>query len=201
MSEAPNARAAAEQVTRLVNAAGAGDVQASADLMPLVYEELRALARAKMLAERSDQTLQATALVHEAYLRLVGADKRLLWKNRWHFFAAAAEAMRRILVDNARSRRRLKRGGDRKRVDLETLSLAVHDPPEQLVALDEALTLLAREHPEKARLVNLRYFGGLSHEEAAEAMGISVSTADRQWAYSRAWLYRRMSVETGADEQ
>jgi RNA polymerase sigma factor (TIGR02999 family) len=182
-------------VTRLLNEAGSGDSRASADLLPLVYEQLRALAGRKMQQERPDQTLQATALVHEAYLRLVDTTKIQLWESRWHFFAAAAESMRRILVDNARRRGRLKRGGELNRVDLDTLELTVNDPPEELIALDEALTKLAEERPDKARLVNLRYFGGLTHEEAAQAMGISTSTADRHWAYARAWLYRHMASE------
>ena len=149
--------------------------------------------------ERPDQTLQATSLVHEAYVRLVDAAKVQRWDSRWHFFAAAAEAMRRILVDNARRRGRLKRGGGHRRVDLETLALTVNDPPDQLVALDEALTGLAEEHPEKARLVNLRYFGGLTHAEAAQAIGVSVSTADRHWAFARAWLYRHMADVAAPD--
>ena len=183
----------AAHITTLLNEAGGGDSHASADLLPLVYEQLRALAGRKMRQERPDQTLQATALVHEAYLRLVDTTKIQLWESRWHFFAAAAESMRRILVDNARSRARLKRGGGQQRVDLETLALTVDDPPDQLIELDEALTALAQEHPEKAQLVNLRYFGGLTHDEAAQAIGISTSTADRHWAFARAWLYRQMS--------
>ncbi len=191
--------ACAATVTRLINEAGTGDSRAAAELLPLVYERLRALAGSKMQQERPDQTLQATALVHEAYLRLVDTSKVQRWESRWHFFAAAAESMRRILVDNARRRGRLKRGGRHQRVDLETLALTVNDPPDQLVALDEALTNLAEEHPEKARLVNLRYFGGLTHEEAAQAIGVSTSTADRHWAFARAWLYRQMSDAAAVD--
>ena len=183
----------AAHITTLLNEAGSGDLRASADLLPLVYEQLRALAGRKMRQERPDQTLQATALVHEAYLRLVDTTKIQLWESRWHFFAAAAESMRRILVDNARSRARLKHGGGQQRVNLETLALTVDDPPDQLIELDEALTALAQKHPEKAQLVNLRYFGGLTHEEAAQAIGISTSTADRYWKFARAWLYRQMS--------
>jgi len=186
--------ACAAKVTTLLNEAGAGDGQASADLLPLVYEQLRALAGRKMRAERPDQTLQATALVHEAYLRLVDQTKVQLWESRWHFFAAAAESMRRILVDNARRRGRIKRGGELHRVDLDKIELTVDDPPDELIALDEALNRLAEAHPEKAQLVNLRYFGGLTHEEAAQALGVSISTADRHWAYARAWLYRQMSA-------
>jgi len=187
--------ACAAKVATLLHEAGSGNPRASADLLPLVYEQLRALAGRKMRQERPDQTLQATALVHEAYLRLVDTTKIQLWESRWHFFAAAAESMRRILVDNARRRGRLKRGGEWSRVDLDQLELTVNDPPQELIALDEALNQLALEHPEKAQLVNLRYFAGLSHEEAAQAMGISTSKADRHWAYARAWLYRHMATE------
>jgi RNA polymerase sigma factor (TIGR02999 family) len=186
-------QACTDSVTRLLNEAGAGDPQASADLLPLVYERLRALAAAKMKQERPDQTLQATALVHEAYLRLVDTEKVQRWDSRWHFFAAAAESMRRILVENARRRGRFKRGGGRGRVDLETLALTLDEPSDQLIALDDALTKLATAHPEKAELVKLRYFGGLSHEEAAQALAVSPSTVDRHWAFARAWLYREMS--------
>ena len=185
------------KVTTLLNEAAAGDPRAAADLLPLVYEQLRALAGAKMRQHRPDQTLQATALVHEAYLRLVDTAKVQHWESRWHFFAAAAESMRRILVDNARRRGRIKRGGELKRVDLDNLEVTVNGPPLELISLDEALTKLAAEHPQRARLVNLRYFGGLTHEEAAEALGVSVSTADRQWSYARAWLYRQMSMAEG----
>jgi RNA polymerase sigma factor (TIGR02999 family) len=185
----------AAKVTTLLNEAGSGDSHASAELLPLVYEQLRALAGRKMRQERPDQTLQATALVHEAYLRLVDTTKVQLWESRWHFFAAAAESMRRFLVENARRKGRIKRGGDHHRVDLDKLELTVNDPPDELIALDEALIELAKEHPEKAQLINLRYFGGLTHEEAAQALGISTSTADRHWAYARAWLYRQMASE------
>ena len=187
--------ACASKVASLLNEAAAGAPRASAELLPLVYDELRALAGRKMRQERPDQTLQATALVHEAYLRLVDTTKVQLWASRWQFFAAAAESMRRILVENARRRSRLKRGSDMQRVDLDSVALTFHHPPDDLVALDEALTQLAREHPERARLVNLRYFGGLTHEEAAEAIGVSVSTADRHWTYARAWLYRHIASE------
>jgi RNA polymerase sigma factor (TIGR02999 family) len=193
----PSDDACAAKVTTLLNEAGAGNSRASAELLPLVYEQLRALAARKIGQERADQTLQATALVHEAYLRLVDTTKVQLWESRWHFFAAAAESMRRILVDNARRRGRIKRGGEMNRVDLDTLELTVNDPPDELIALDEALVHLAEEQPEKAQLVNLRYFGGLTHEEAAQALGISTSTADRHWAYARAWLYRQMAADAG----
>src|SRR5262245_39767921 len=188
----PEPDAFAEKVTTLLNEAGAGDERAAAELLPLVYERLRALAGKKMRRERADQTLQATALVHEAYLRLVDTSKIQLWDNRWHFFAAAAESMRRILVENARRRGRLKRGGDCNRIQLDKVELTLNGPADDMIALDEALEELARQHPEKAQLVNLRYFGGLTHEEAARALNMSVSTADRNWAFARAWLYRRM---------
>ena len=187
--------ACAAKVTTLLNEAVAGDSRASAELLPLVYEQLRALAARRMRREGADGTLQATALVHEAYVRLVDTTRVQRWESRWHFFAAAAESMRRILVDNARSRGRLKRGGGLNRVDLDQVDVTVDDPPEELVELDEALVGLAREHPEKARLVNLRYFGGLSHADAAQALGLSTSTADRHWAYARAWLYRHMASD------
>jgi RNA polymerase sigma factor (TIGR02999 family) len=187
----------ATTVTRLLEQAGGGDEQASAALLPAVYEQLRRLARQKMRQERSDQTLQATALVHEAYLRLVGpgVDDGRRWDGRHHFFAAAAEAMRRILVDHARRRSRLKRGGGglRRRVELDEAQIAVDGPPHELLALDEALGKLQDRHPEKAELVKLRYFAGLTTAEAADALNVSIATAERQWAYARAWLYRQMA--------
>ena len=187
-------------LTRLLNEAGAGDAQASADLLPLVYEQLRALAASRMRQERPDQTLQATALVHEAYLRLVdardGDANGRQWDGRWHFFAAAAEAMRRILVEAARRRGRLKRGGALRRQSLDALELTVNDPPDDLLALDEALDELAAKHPEQAQLVKLRYFAGLTTEEAAAALGVSVRTAGRDWAFARAWLYARITSDS-----
>lgn len=187
--------AGSAMLTRLLNQAGQGNSQASAELLPLVYEELRRLARVKMRQERPDQTLQATELVHEAYLRLVDQTGQR-WEGRWHFFSAAAEAMRRILVDNARRRSRLKRGGGRKRVDLDDVScLTIVEPPSELLALDEALSALAEKHPDRAQLVKLRYFAGLTNEQAAQALGISTATADRRWAYARAWLYRQMNAD------
>jgi len=183
----------AATVTRLLAEAGGGDPHAAANLLPLVYEQLRALAARNMRRERPDQTLQATALVHEAYLRLVDTTRIQSWENRWHFFAAAAEAMRRIVVENCRRRGRVKRGGNRQRVNLDHAAAALNQPPDELLALDEALCKLAEVHPEKAKLVNLRYFGGLTQQESAQALGISTSTADRQWAFARAWLYRHMS--------
>src|SRR5206468_1972229 len=164
------------------------DERAAAELLPLVYQQLRALAERKMRRERPDQTLEATALVHEAYLRLVDQTVEPRWEGRWHFFAAAAEAMRRILVDKARRKGRLKRGGNRQRIGLEHVELTVDDPPPDLLALDEALVEFARRCPQKAQLVKLRYFAGLTMQEAAEALGISVRTAARDWVYARAWL-------------
>ena len=180
------------QLTRVLSAAGHGDPDAAAQLLPLVYDELRNLAARRIAAERPGQTLQATALVHEAYLRIVDGNPPRSWNGRWHFFAAAAEAMRRILVDQARRRDRVKHGGGtvRQRIDLESVDLTVNEPPQELLAVDEGLTALEVPHPEKARLVKLRYFAGLTTEEAAEAMGISVATANRYWAYARAWLFR-----------
>jgi RNA polymerase sigma factor (TIGR02999 family) len=177
-------------VTRLLDAAAAGDPGAAADLLPLVYDELRRLAAARLAAEKPGQTLQATALVHEAYLRLVGgADPG--WNGRGHFFAAAAEAMRRILVDSARRKRADKRGGDRKRADLRDVP-AADLPPEDLLDLDAALTAFEAEDPDKAALVRLRFFGGLSEAEAAACLGLSRATAARHWAYARAWLRDRL---------
>src|SRR4051812_36858927 len=186
-------------VTRLLNEAGAGDPRAAANLLPLVYDQLRRLAKQRMRAERPDQTLQATALVHEAYLRLVDTSAVQHWDGRWHFYAAAAEAMRRILVEQARRRGRLKRGGGLKRVELDASELTVDAPPDELVALDEALAKLAEQYPEKAQLVKLRYFAGLTIEEAAAALGVGTSTADRHWAYARAWLYRQMAQDASRD--
>jgi RNA polymerase sigma factor (TIGR02999 family) len=194
LDELPQDNPSSATITRLLNEARAGGGESSsAELLPLVYEQLRALAAHKIRGERSGHTLQATALVHEAYLRLVDDKDLRRWDSRWHFFAAAAEAMRRILVDKARQKSRLRRGGDRQRVDLEELQLTVDHPSEQLLALDEALELLSREHPQHAQLVKLRYFAGLDTEEAAEALGISVRTAGRDWAYARAWLYEHIN--------
>ena len=187
-------------VTKLANDAGAGDPQAAADLLPLVYEHLRRLARAQMSKERPDQTLQPTALVHEAYLRLNAGDgggEPRAFRGRWHFYAAVAEAMRRILVDRARRRGRLKRGGGWQRLELDGDGLTANEPAHDLVALDEGLSLLAEHHPEKAELVKLRYFAGLTTAEAAEAIGVSLSTANRYWAYARAWLFRHVTGEFG----
>ncbi len=158
------------------------------ELLPLVYDELRRLAAQRLAREAPGQTLQATALVHEAYLRLVGVDPDRPWDGRGHFFAAAAESMRRILVENARRRRRLKRGGDRARVDLDAAEPAAPETDDDLLALDMALERLAQKDPVKAELVQLRVFAGLTLAQAAEILGLSTSTADRYWAYARAWL-------------
>jgi RNA polymerase sigma factor (TIGR02999 family) len=183
------------EVTRVLAAIQQGDPQAAGQLLPLVYDELRKLAAHKMSQEAPGHTLQPTALVHEAYLRLVDADDARSWQGRGHFFAAAAEAMRRILVDNARRKGRLKRGGDQRRVDLDDVEVAAAGPSEDVLALDEALTKLAETHPEKAELVKLRYFAGLTVDEAAQVLGISTSTADRYWTYARAWLFREVAPE------
>jgi RNA polymerase sigma factor (TIGR02999 family) len=175
-------------VTRILSQIEQGEPQAAEKLLPLVYEELRKLAAAKLAHEKPGQTLQATALVHEAYLRLVGSDKRQNWNSQGHFFGAAAEAMRRILVDNARRKQSLKRGGGRARQQLEPNRLALPEFSEDLVALDEALTRLAAAEPQVAELVKLRYFAGRTLEQAAEALGIAPRTADVHWAYARAWL-------------
>jgi RNA polymerase sigma factor (TIGR02999 family) len=173
------------EITQLLDAAAAGDCQAAADLLPLVYDELRQLAAARMAAENPGHTLDATALVHEAYLRLVGDQH---FDGRGHFFAAAAEAMRRVLVNHARDRCRLKRGGGRNRVDLDRLTGPAAATDLDLLELDDALDRLANEFPAAAELVKLRFFAGMTQREAAEAMGLPCRTADRQWAFARAWL-------------
>jgi RNA polymerase sigma factor (TIGR02999 family) len=175
-------------VTLLLDAAAAGDRKAAADLLPLVYDELRKLAAARMTAESANQTLQPTALVHEAYLRLIGPADERRWTNRGHFFAAAAEAMRRILVDSARRKRTSKHGGHRHRVELRDVPAKPDGADEQLLALDAALTRFAAEDPVAARVVELRHFAGLSIEEAAATLGLSRATAYRHWTYARAWL-------------
>ena len=176
-------------VTRILSAIEQGDPQASEQLLPLVYQELRRLAAQRMAQENPGQTLQATALVHEAYLRLVGVDQAQSWDSRGHFFAAAAEAMRRILVETARRKKRLKHGGDCERIDLDAACTLADAPCDQLPALDAALTKLAAEEPAKAESVKLRYFAGLTVEQAAELLGISRATANRHWTYARAWLF------------
>jgi RNA polymerase sigma factor (TIGR02999 family) len=179
-------------VTRILNAIEQGDAKAADELLPLVYEELRRLAAQKMLQELPGQTLQATALVHEAYIRLVGSDAQN-WSGRTHFFAAAAEAMRRILIENARRKRRLKHGGGQRRVGLDDAFISIEEPSEDLIALDEALAKLAIEDPVKADLVKLRYFAGLTIEQAAKILAISRATADRYWSYARAFLFHEIN--------
>lgn len=182
-------------VTQLIYASAQGDPNAAAQLLPLVYEELRNLAASRMADARPGQTLQPTALVHEAYVRLVGANEGQDWDNRGHFFAAAAEAMRRILIDRARRKTTAKHGGKRQRLDLEQMSLADDGREDELLELDDALTAFEQYDPQAAQLVKLRYFVGLSHQEAADALGIGRRAADRLWALARAWLYERLSSE------
>jgi RNA polymerase sigma factor (TIGR02999 family) len=183
------------EVTRILCAIEQGDPQAAEQLLPLVYDELRRLAAEKLAREKPGQTLQATALVHEAYIRLVDVEKVQHWDSRGHFFAAAAEAMRRILVERAREKSRARHGGDRRRVELDEACPLESAPCDDLLALDEALAKLACQEPTKAWLVKLRYFAGLSLDEAAEALGISRATAKRRWTYARAWLYSQLNPE------
>jgi RNA polymerase sigma factor (TIGR02999 family) len=184
-------------VTRIISAIEQGDPSAPEQLLPLVYAELRKLAARKLADEKPGQTLQPTALVHEAYLRLVGHpppgdSPEVVFSSRGHFFAAAAEAMRRILIDNARRKKRPKHGGDRRRVDLDEGAPVTDAPSFDVLALDEALTKLAAEEPVKAQLVKLRFFAGLTTSEAAAALGVSVATAERYWTYARVWLYAEL---------
>ena len=183
-------------LTHLIDAVGAGDRKAAAELLPLVYEELRKLAATRLAQEANGHTLEPTALVHEAFLRLVGLEDVNRWDNRVHFFKAAAEAMRRILIESARRKTTRKHGGERKRVELTDLPATT--PPEDLLALDEALTRLGERDPVRAELVQLRFFGGLSVPEAANTLGISIATADRYWAFARAWLYAELNDEVNA---
>jgi RNA polymerase sigma factor (TIGR02999 family) len=182
------------EVTRILSAIEQGDPSAAEQLLPLVYDELRKLAAEKMANERPGHTLGATALVHEAYLRLVGNGQEPHWNSRGHFFAAAAEAMRRILIDNARQKHALKRGGQAKRVDLEAVEPADRSADDKLLALEDALIRLTERDPVKGKLVKLRYFAGLTIQEAAAFLGISTATADRYWAYARAWLQTEIAV-------
>ena len=183
------------RVTTILNAIDRGDPDAAAELLPLVYEELRRLASHRMASESPGQTLQATALVHEAYLRLVDVRDTQRWNGRGHFFAAAAEAMRRILVEQARRRGSEKRGGDWRRVDFEELDVTTSVTPAQLVALDEALQRLVALDRLAGELVKLRYFAGLALDEAAASLGISSATAYRHWAYARAWLHDQLNKD------
>ena len=185
------------EVTRILSRIESGDAQVAEQLLPLVYDELRRLAAQKLMQEKPGQTLQGTALVHEAYLRLVDVDKALHWNGRRHFFAAAAEAMRRILVEQARRKKRTRHGGGRQRVPLNEAEPAHHDNADEVLAIHEALDKLAAEDPEAAQLVQLRYFAGLSVEQAAETMGIPRSTAYAHWAYAKASL--RVLLDVGSD--
>jgi len=182
------------EVTRILQSMDAGDGKRAEELLPLVYEELRKLAAARMANESSTQTLQPTALVHEAWLRLTGKEN-IKWNGRAHFFGAAAEAMRRILIDNARRKRALRHGGDQRRVDIQEIDVAAFEKEDELLAVNEALEELAATDKPKAELVKLRYFIGLSIEEAADILGVSVPTANRWWVFARAWLYRRIQDE------
>jgi len=180
-------------VTRILSAIDENPV-AAGQLLPLVYDELRKLAAVRLAQEPSGKTLQPTALVHEAFLRLVDAEVQPKWDSRGHFFAAAAEAMRRILVETARRKKRQKRGGNRRRVVLDEQALAAPIEDDRLLELDVALEMLQAAHPRPAELVKLRYFAGLTNEQAAQALGVSTATADRDWAYARAWLLRELSA-------
>jgi len=186
-------------VTRILNEIHSGDPHAAKELLPLVYDELRKLAAVRLAQENSGQTLQATALVHEAYLKLAGPGPGPArgWQDRGHFYAAASEAMRRILIDRARMKHRQKRDGGLVRVSLPDVEAIADGPAEELLALDDALEKLAHVHPVKAELVKLRYFAGLSEEDAAEALGMSRATASRHWAFARAWLIHAMEAEFG----
>ena len=184
-------------VTQILERVEKGDGKAAEELLPLVYEELRKLAAAKMAQEQPGQTLQPTALVHEAWLRLAGPSKGQAWENRGHFFAAAAEAMRRILIERARAKARLRRGGQRERVLLEHVTLATSDPDETVLAIHEALERLVTLDNLKAQIVKLRYFAGLSHEEIATALGLSVPTVRRHWTFARSWLYAQLKRDPG----
>jgi RNA polymerase sigma factor (TIGR02999 family) len=181
------------EVTRILSAIEQGDPHAAEQLLPLVYDELRKLAAQKLAQENPGQTLQPTALVHDAYLRLVDADEARHWDSRGHFFAAAAEAMRRILVENARRKKRTKHGGDRRRVAWEAAECVAEAPPEDLVDLDTALTKFAAEDPVKAELVKLRFFAGLTMPEVARTLGLSLATAERYWTYARTWLFAELT--------
>jgi RNA polymerase sigma factor (TIGR02999 family) len=182
------------EVTRILTDIARGDAHAAAELLPLVYDELRRLAAARLAAESSGNTLQPTALVHEAYLRLVAPADAARWDSRGHFFAAAAEAMRRLLVENARRKERQKHGGGRQRVELEAAESLVQAPSEDLLALDEALTRLTAHDPVKAEVVKLRFFAGLTMPEIAKSLGLSLATVERYWTYARTWLYAELAA-------
>ena len=179
-------------VTQILSQIEDGDPSAAEQLLPLVYDELRKLAAAKLAQEKPGQTLQATALVHDAFIRLVDVEKAQRWNSRGHFFGAAAEAMRRIMVENARRKGRLKHGGAMERVDLEADLLVADSRQLDLLALDEALSRLSEEEPQKAELVTLRFFGGLSMAEAANVLGVSLATAERYWTFAKSWLFAEL---------
>ena len=179
------------EITRVLNSMGRGEGATGEELLPLVYEELRRLAGARMAQEQAGQTLQATALVHEAWLRLIREGDRT-WQNRAHFFAAASEAMRRILIENARRKSRFKHGGGQVRVDVQNIELAETTPDDKMLLINEALERLEAENPERARVVVLKFFGGLTNLEVAESLGVGERTVDRQWAYAKAWLFRKI---------
>lgn len=182
-----------DDVSRILGAVDRGEAQAASQLLPLVYNDLKRIAERHMAQEAPGQTLSATALVHEAYLRLVGPGDRNKWDHRGHFYFAAAEAMRRILIERARSKQRLKRGGQGKRLGLDDVTLGIHSPPEEILGLDEALTDLESHNQQAAELVKLRFFGGLGHQEAAEVLGIGRRTADGLWIIAKTWLYHRLT--------
>jgi RNA polymerase sigma factor (TIGR02999 family) len=183
------------EVTRILSAIEEGDPHAADQLLPLVYDELRQVAAQQLAHEKPGQTLQATALVHEAYLRLVDVDRAQHWNSRRHFFAAAAEAMRRILVERARARSSRKRGGGRERLEVDGLTVACPERPDDLLALDEALTRLAEAEPQAAELVHLRYFGGQTMSAAADLLGLSLRSTHRLWAYAKAWLLQELEQD------
>jgi RNA polymerase sigma factor (TIGR02999 family) len=197
MAEPERSEPQAGELTRALAEAATGNKQAAENLLPLVYDELRRLAAIQLARESPGHTLQATALVHEAYLRVVAPGGEPAWANRRHFFGAAAEAMRRILVESARRKRRLRHGGDRDRVDLDENDLPIEGPRDDIIELNEALEQFAVEEPDKAELVKLRFFAGLDEQESADILGISRTTAARYWAYARAWLYDRLREREG----
>jgi len=182
------------QITQVLQAMGRGEGGKAEELLPLVYEELRGLAAARMARELAGQTLQPTALVHEAWMRLVGDGDRT-WQNRAHFFGAAAEAMRRILIENARRKSRLKHGGGQARLNVEDLELAETTPDDKVLLINEALERLKAQDPERAQIVVLKFFGGLTNQEVAESLNLAERTVDRQWAYAKAWLFRCIRAE------
>jgi len=181
-------------VTLILDKVSRGDNAAAEELLPLVYHELRKIAAGRMAHEAAGQTLQATALVHEAWLRMVGDGART-WENRAHFFGAASEAMRRILIENARRKSRLKRGGDQQRIELDEVDLAAVTPDDKMLLIDEALEQLKAEDEEKARVVVMKFFGGLTNQEVAQTLGVTERTVERQWAYAKAWMFRQIQSE------